>query len=495
MSNPQLNKLFHSIIKGEKPLGARQGAKFLEAICDQVDPAASMSKLMGNQPGPASLQSAMRSDLSIDFLNGPAASFLAYISAPDLKTIAGGNFLNQVLVKVVDPPFFWNAFTQAFLEKKLLPSGQHSFSWLLHQLMLLPNDLSTPYRDVARGPGLLKMLLNMPNPDSRAIAQKIKNIVETCNLGNQVSDDYAPGGRHDNDHVDFRKITILPTADELASAELPFLRPSSWLDDPNTTDTRKAAYLDNNFRLLREDMLYELREDLQIATGKKKGYSHGLVIDRLVLMDLFYGSDVKRSKWGITLQCEKDFRELKDVEAKDRKQFFTDHPKLMKHQSLACLLVNNEIATFATIHRDETLLARSPPVIVLQLQGEASVVKALVMIKAAGPVKLVQIDTALFSYEPILKALQKATVVPVSSELLFLNKDVVPAPSSSQSDRIIEALQKNPHQDLKSLLGTPKSIKLDASQAASLLAGLRQNVSLIQGPPGTCNPINPYMRN
>lgn len=36
-------------------------------------------------------------------------------------------------------------------------------------------------------------------------------------------------------------------------------------------ETRIAAHLENQFRLLREDMLSELRDDIQIARGQKKG--------------------------------------------------------------------------------------------------------------------------------------------------------------------------------------------------------------------------------
>jgi hypothetical protein len=42
----------------------------------------------------------------------------------------------------------------------------------------------------------------------------------------------------------------------------------------------------------------------------------------------------------------------------------------------------------------------------------------------------------------------------------------------------------NPSENLKPILGTPKDIKLDSSQARSLISGLTQKVALIQGPPG-----------
>ncbi|KAJ7857559.1 hypothetical protein B0H13DRAFT_1158865 [Mycena leptocephala] len=81
----------------------------------------------------------------------------------------------------------------------------------------------------------------------------------------------APGGRHDNDHSDFRKIAIFPTADEIACTESPFLRFAAALDEDEIVTNRVGVYLDHLYRILREDMLYELREEMQLMSGKQKG--------------------------------------------------------------------------------------------------------------------------------------------------------------------------------------------------------------------------------
>ena len=88
------------------------------------------------------------------------------------------------------------------------------------------------------------------------------------------------------------------------------------------------------------------------------------------------------------------------------------------------------------------------------------------------------------SHEPILKAIQGRNVLPLSPELLFWTKGkAIPQPSCVPMS-LVQALMDNPRQDIQNLLATPKSIKLDKSQTSSLLLGLTQAVSLIQGPPG-----------
>ena len=83
----------------------------------------------------------------------------------------------------------------------------------------------------------------------------------------------GPGGRHSNDHINFREISIVPTMDELLTGEMPFLprapgqddgRDRGFLDgDPET------QLLDRHFRLLREDLISTVRE----AHAKETGFS------------------------------------------------------------------------------------------------------------------------------------------------------------------------------------------------------------------------------
>jgi hypothetical protein len=56
-------------------------------------------------------------------------------------------------------------------------------------------------------------------------------------------------------------------------------------------------------------------------------------------------------------------------------------------------------------------------------------------------------------------------------------------------ESLVRKIRSRPGRDLSGYLGSLKSIILDKAQEASLLAGLTQTVSLIQGPPGNVQVI------
>jgi len=83
----------------------------------------------------------------------------------------------------------------------------------------------------------------------------------------------------------------------------------------------------------------------------------------------------------------------------------------MKHHSLTCLLIDDQVATFPSVIRDDALLAQKPPTFVLRFDDKRSTANALIRLPSAQNIKLIQIDTAVFSYEPILTALQEKQVL------------------------------------------------------------------------------------
>jgi hypothetical protein len=493
----RLKRVFDGACKDTK-LNARSHRLFLEAICTQPDPAACLNTLATSQNGVQSIKDAIWSDVSPVFCNGLAADVIDYLSSPDLTSIAGGELLRRVFQAMVDPPIFWSAFIDAFKTGQLQEKAQRAFAILLLRLLqLLPADVVVPYRELAHESSIIKPLLDSSLEPIRDIGAQIKALTEAYVAGTSVPKmQDGPGGRHDNDNADFRQIAIVPTAEEIQSTKAPFLRTSDELDDPQTEATRSLDYLDNQFRLLREDMLYEVREDMAAMAKKKRKSARLSDIDSLVLHNVHYvpptnPEDTRAPKWhpwALCLRRTVDFPQLDKVGSDEsaRKRWLTDRKNrdFIKHQSLVILMADDKLLALGTLHRDEDLLASNPPVVVVQLQGEATVVKSLLTLKSARDVRLVCAYMPLFAYEPVLKTLQDTVIVPLERELLLWKPSDPPSTITGGTDKVVAALQLNPSRDLKTLLDIPKSIILDKSQAASFLLGLTQTISLIQGPPG-----------
>ena len=450
----------------------------------QSDPAGCLHRLNNSKGGLQAIQTVMRMDTSPNFLNGLGTQVLTYFQPPELKDLSGGRYLQEIVTKIADPPIFWDAFVNAFKAGQLQEPATLCFAWLLLQLVSLPGDEADQYRQVAQDTTVVDALAASQNNDIRTIAHKIRHIVSAHTCGAFVTGEYGPGGRHDNDFKDYREVAILPTADEITSKEQPYYRTSDELDDPATIDTRLGTYLDNHFRLLREDMVYDMREELEIVQGKKKGHRMGLMVHGLKLVDSYCGTPARQVKWGIQLECSKDLPIFEGVKPKDRKTALQNQRRFAKHGSMACILINDKVIGFGSIYRDEDLLSQKPPVFVVQLEGKASTINVLTRLKTADNVKMVQIDTALFAYEPVLRAIQEINDVPLAEELLFWKNDSPARPPSFPEPDIVAALEVDPSCELQSYLGTSTSIKLDKKQAASLVTTLTQKVSLIQGPPG-----------
>ncbi|KAL0563851.1 hypothetical protein V5O48_018209, partial [Marasmius crinis-equi] len=115
----RLEKQFDVFIKGKQALSGLNYTNFIDSILSQNHAPTCASRLINSKSGLASLQSAMRFDLSPSFFNGRAASLLKYLQEPELSVIDGGAYLHQLLEQIMEPPIFWLSFCQAFRDGKL----------------------------------------------------------------------------------------------------------------------------------------------------------------------------------------------------------------------------------------------------------------------------------------------------------------------------------------------------------------------------------------
>ena len=487
VASARLAKFLTAVLSDKRGIKNANDAKiFLEAICNQQDRTACIEKLVAAPQGLQALKMSLRYNVSSAFINEFSANFLRYIANDSVRQLCNGQLLQDILVAAVDPPTFWNALEKCYDDKSLSPSAIHAFACILLDLLLsLPASVPLNVFDVAERAIAPGGLLESSDADTRSVAYKIQDVLRSRASGGVVSGTIKPGGRHDNDFDDFRQIAIFPTTDEFMAKEQPFYLPA---DTVLATDSEKraAVHLDNQFRLLREDMLGELRNDLQIARGTKRAKRAPLRLKNLVFKGVDCGTEQRRKPASIALHCYEGLPKFPGTPKGQRKKYYADNKAFLKHQSFGCLLCSNEIMAFATLDRDEELLAEDPPIILLRIFGDLAIKKALITLKVALPQNLefVLVDTPFFAYEPVLRRLQGMTFLPLSNELLGLDGSEQVVSSPVAPGNIVALVKLHEGRNLRKVLSLPKDVILDHSQTESLVAGLSQTVSLIQGPPG-----------
>ncbi|KAL9068301.1 MAG: hypothetical protein Q9157_006551 [Trypethelium eluteriae] len=447
----RLSKYFRAVLQEKRTVKNASDARlFFEAICDQEDHASCIEKVVASSSAMVSLRLGLRFDVSISFLNGLGGAFLNYLSDSALKQLCNGMLLKQILRVIVDPPTLWDALLQFALDKELNENSLRALA--CHEI--------------------------------RTFGHKIQHVLLLRSSTNFNQIENYPGGRHDNDFADFRKIAILPSADEFMSKERPFYRRADEVLDIDP-DQRPAVHLDNQFRLLREDLLGELRNDLQVATGQKKGRRPLAPLHGLSLEGMDCGTEKKRKPCSLALRCLSAHHQLRGLDLAQRKAYVAENKNFIRHQAFGCLYDGKEIIAFANIDRNEDLLVLSPSVILLHIAGGAAFQRALIASRESNKLQFLLVDTPVFAYEPILKCLQDKTELPLADQVLQLDPNKNASASPICPDGVVEEIEDSGGHRLGHLIGASQEINLDASQTSSLLAGLKQSLSLIQGPPGT----------
>ncbi|KAG9229292.1 putative AAA family ATPase [Amylocarpus encephaloides] len=482
----QLNKLLGSIAFGKSSIdNANRATLFLEALCAQDDRVTCVERLFAKQLSVDALRRALRLDTSINYINQSIAVFLEYISDPVIKQISGGQFLQDILVIIADPPTLWNALIASHKNDSLNEKATHGFAWLLWELLSMPSDENIDVMEAAKSVMDSGSLLESSSHETRVLGYKIQHFLKAKASGANANPDNAgPGGRHDNDFVDYRETAIFPTADEFMSDTQPFYRPAKEIAQAEP-ENRVGIHLDNQFRLLREDMLAELRDDVHIATGKKKGRRSPVILERLSLAGTDCGESKKWKQCALKLHCGLGMEKFTKMSTAERKTYLKSNPRSLKHQSFGCLLQGGQIVAFAILDRDEAGLLEDPPAITLKICGDDAFRTLLLALKGKTPVDYIQVDTPFFAYEPVLRCLQDMKDIPLAQFLLRIIPDEASQAAVAIDNALVDELLAKGSRIIQRLLKTDQPIDLDQSQMDSLVAGLGQSVSLIQGPPGT----------
>ncbi|EGP87761.1 uncharacterized protein MYCGRDRAFT_42010 [Zymoseptoria tritici IPO323] len=476
-------RLLHAFITGLRPVRTtRDCQQFIDAICDQPGRADCIEKLGCSTSGLDVLHQSLRFDPSVAFLNGPLHRLLLYLAVPEVKRLCNGEYLRRVLKGMVSPTSLWDKFVQAQQRNHLTAEAQRSFAWLLLEILLWSSDQPPGAEAVASEITAQRTFLDSSDRHLRAIGYRIEHILKAKKTGTNIPTASGPGGRHDNDFIDFRHVAIYPTKDELTTKDPPYYNPAHTLYQV-PSEERVAHHLSNQFRLLREDFLAELRLDLNPVPGKGARRPR-TKLSNLQFRGVFNGGEKNRSSTAIVVSAKKGFGEL--ANSTNPRAYLKHNHTFLKHSSFGYFIDRGDVVAFGTIHREEDLLCQKPPAIAIRTPGSGAMRRTLLALAESTTVQFVIIDTAVFAYEPVLKCLQAKHELPLWEHLLCSEDSSKRLGLSQPSEALSEvtnAIQSK--QDLQAVLGLAKSITLDDSQTESLLAGLRQSVSLIQGPPGT----------
>ncbi|RAL15897.1 P-loop containing nucleoside triphosphate hydrolase protein [Aspergillus homomorphus CBS 101889] len=461
--------------------------RFIDAILNTKEPCGAVERLVSNENALSALRHGLRFDITPAFINKYTSKFLNFLRKPEIKLLCNGIFLERILVIIVEPRTLWKSLLDAFFTRKLDDDATHVFCWLTTEVLSLPASSGVDITTDAQAMLSDGYLESSSSALLRNLGHKIKYLLDMrSSASTLLTTEDTVGGRHDNDFADFRLIAILPTTDELSCAEKPFYRRVEEIAQLSGVQ-RIAAHADNQFRLLREDMLSALREDIHVATSTKKKRRTALRLRGLSLANISCVSAdlryIRPCTIGIT--AKSGLEKLNTLSRAEAKGFLKNTPQYVKHRALGCFVRNTEIVAFATIERNLDDLLAVPPVVKLRAAGREAMRKTLLFLKLYDDVEFLVVDTATFAYEPILKCLQERVEFPFTEELFLYERGQPLKDSALAPQSVISELRKNDRPRLQATLKTTKQVTLDPFQRDSLLAGLTQRVSLIQGPPGT----------
>lgn len=485
----RLRKVFGEVTKGGRAIATANDARlFLEAVRTSPSPPACLEIITASDVARNAIQQSIRIDSSFSFARTHVIPFIAYLSDPGVKMVYDGQLLHRILLIIVQPPTLWGSLLQAFGESRFNDDELHVFAWLCFELVSFPgNELNSIVDDISAAL-LQKPFQEAQDHRTRELTYRIKKVIALRSSASAKQDSEAAGGRHDNDFADFRDISIFPTSDEFYSSALPFYQRAAEVAAVEHSK-RPRVHLDNQFRLLREDMLGELREDLKVATGRKRSNKKAQILAGLLPIGIDTGDEKRGRFCAVLVACRDGLQFLRNLPVPKRKAFLNDNRSFLRHQSFGALCGENHIVAFAFLLRDVDQLMKHPPVIALQFTSSDATARALLALQSPNNLRFILVDTPVFAYQPVLECLQEVTEMPLGGKLLHLETDEV--------DDLAESLHHSPLmqpyvRELEQILEggsrgfnlDKKRLHLDGSQIRALLHALESHVALIQGPPG-----------
>lgn len=485
--NAKLQNAFVAFSQGRKTISTTRDAElFFEAVRAHESPPACIQALITTSQCRATLTTAIRISSSAKFLCHHLLPSLEYMSDEKVKALYEGQLLHQLLSIVTEGFLTWESLKKLYIGGDMLEpaTSVKTFAWLCVEVASHPNPCAAAIE------GVKEVQRTKPFQESddiqvRKFGYLLDKLIGALSAGVPATLTQAtPGGRHDNDHESYRDITIFPTADEFHSSEPPFLRLAS--EVAATPPEHKAkVHLDNLFRLLREDMLQELKVDTKAALGQTKSKRLAQRLDKLQFRGIYTGNERR----GHSCALEVTFSGPKWLQYSEskRKALLKENPNILKHSSFGAICFDNSIVSFGSIMRDEDKLAQLPPRLVIEFVALQDLVRTLETMQKSMDLFFVAVDTPIFAYKPVLERLKDIRVLPLENHVLRIpategDEGFSPHPVMKQMIQAIGRVLQQEKSIAVKLYN--KSYPLDTAQAKALMTTLDQAVAIVQGPPG-----------
>lgn len=480
----RLKKIFNSFLHGKRSVSTPHEAEvFFEAARVQTSPSACLEAILASPCGLAVVKSSVRASANLQFISEHVLPFLQYICQTEAKALCEGTLLYQLMVAALQPPTAWNAIQKHYVAGSFADKDAEAFAGLCFEIVTYPGpDLAGMTRDIENAINT-RPFTKSPGSKIRELGYRIQKVLQTRFSSTNLDDADGPGGRHDNDFTDFRQISIYPSSDELSSTIPPFYRQAIEVSQSDPAQ-RTATHLDNQFRLLREDMLAELRDDIAIATGKQKGKRRSQILKNILPVSIDTGDEGRARQCALQVSVGSGLERLTKLPAAQRKKFLIENRNFLPHQAFGALSLNCTIIGFAFAVRNIDDLVRDPPLLSLSFCSSETMEKVLRNSAQSQNLEFILIDTPVFAYEPVLRRLREITELPLDKHLLQMDGDAeqrfeIPAKLQAEIRKIKEH---TPNGTLVEIAG--QSYHIDAAQAGALVTALQNPLAVIQGPPG-----------
>eukprot|EP01031_Cornospumella_fuschlensis_P026999 gene26999-32619_t len=404
-------------------------------------------------------------------------AFLEKITSDDAYVGLYKEFIEDALCDVYLTMGLLRALTSGLRDRRYSAEDLAVLVWFV-KIVLNADPKHQAERDLA------PFIAELEAQASGGLRKQIQNLVVTGSLSSDYEGLDALKSLvplHDNDHPDdFRKIQIVPTIGELNAASSIGTVYRDWMGDPEDT---AAQLVDRHFRLLREDMLDPLREEIdEVMKGKGRPrirFSKPRVA----------GVETKGDKCSLLVKFNLPGDILKHIDSKaihsKNKQplhrfFENEGSKLLPVETVLLFFSADRVEHFGVVassfydfdYKDVTPAGGETftlVYIIIRVAFENSSLPAILKHRREPFAEFfVKARATIFSFYPVLKCLQGMMDIPLAEEL------VLEPPS------IVEAKERL---TLPTAVGD--ALKADTSQLMAAEDALSRRVSIIQGPPGT----------